>query len=288
VSNRLLVLLQGGLGNQLMQWVLGQTLATVQGLDLQLSPLLLTSRMRAWRGVTPRSFSSLLPTDSGPAPMAWDRHLPIRCAARSPWHPSELLTDQDLLPNKVGDPGKFWFRRRRWLLTHATSPLLWHAQCAAAWQQIASTLQLQPTPSLFVHVRRSDYLNRRSGFFPLPAAYFRLAIDEALRSHPWLDQNIWICSDDLDWCANNLNDPRWRLHFTQGTPEKDLASMASAEVLITSNSSLSAVAAHLGQLQGAMSLVIAPDRWLRSTERPSLGDLRKPGWEVIPVVASCG
>jgi hypothetical protein len=288
MSNRLLILLQGGLGNQLMQWVLGQTLATVQGLDLQLSPLLFTSRMRAWRGVTPRSLSSLLPTDGGPAPMVWDRHLPIRCAARSPWHPSELLTDQDLLPDKVGDPGMFWFRRRRWLLTHATSPLLWHEKCATAWQQISLKLKLKAPPALCVHVRRSDYLNPGSGFFPLPATYYRLAIEEALRSHPWLCQNIWICSDDLAWCTSNLNDPRWRLHFTNAAPEQDLVSMASAEVLITSNSSFSAVAAHLGQLRGATSRVIAPDRWLRCPERPALGDLRKPGWDVIPVVASSG
>jgi hypothetical protein len=56
--------------------------------------------------------------------------------------------------------------------------------------------------------------------------------------------------------------------------------MAQVKTLITGNSSLSAVAAHLAQLRDPLTRVITPERWLLKDDG-RLGDLRKPGWQVV-------
>lgn len=79
----LVLLLQGGLGNQLFQVVLARTLAERYGRRLVVDPVLLRSRLRRWRGLTPRSLSPLL-RQLLPDPRAtpWHHYARERLAAR--------------------------------------------------------------------------------------------------------------------------------------------------------------------------------------------------------------
>ena len=117
----------------------------------------------------------------------------------------------------------------------------------------------------------------------LPLGYYRRGIQRIFEEMPHLKRRIVLFSDDPDWGKAHLNDSSWELEITKGTPEEDLAAMAAMRALVISNSSLSAIAAHLGESFGGLQLVICPDQWLSDPERKDLGDLRKPSWISLPI-----
>ena len=96
----------------------------------------------------------------------------------------------------------------------------------------------------------------------LPLGYYRRGIQRIFEEMPQLERRIVLFSDEPDWGQAHLNDPSWELEIASGTPEKDLAAMAAMRALVISNSSLSAIAAHLGESFRALQLVICPDQWL--------------------------
>ena len=117
----------------------------------------------------------------------------------------------------------------------------------------------------------------------LPLDYFQRAIALIFEQRPHLERRVQLFSDDPEWGQAHLTSPDWHLEISTGTPEEDLASMAAMQALVISNSSLSAVAAHLGECFGRLDLVICPDQWLSDPSRKALGDLRKPGWITLPI-----
>jgi hypothetical protein len=292
-ADPLLLLLQGGLGNQLFQVVLARTLAARHGRELLVDPVLLRSRLRRLRGVTPRSLSPLL---AGRLPLVatpWHHRAAGRLAAR--WGGSAaawVLTDTALeraveaeaLPEGLG--------AIRLLRTHATHPALFGPAFQPAWEELAAALEplrSGPPPALALHVRRGDYLQPRSGFFPLEPGYYRRAL-EFIEESPALAARaglggaspplLHLFTDDPAWCRTYLGDAGWDLRIEAGSPEQDLARLASARVLITSNSSFSAVAAHLARLRDPAAVVLCPDRWLLE-EDGRLGNLRSPDWQAV-------
>ena len=117
----------------------------------------------------------------------------------------------------------------------------------------------------------------------LPLDYYRRAIQRVFGQMPQLERRILLFSDDPDWGLAHLRHPSWQLEIASGTPEEDLAAMAAMRALVISNSSLSAIAAHLGESFGALQLVICPDQWLSDPSRKALGDLRKPSWVTLTI-----
>ena len=117
----------------------------------------------------------------------------------------------------------------------------------------------------------------------LPLSYYRRAIHRVIEQMPQLERRVVLFSDDPDWGKAHLKDSSWELEIASGTPEEDLAVMAAMQALVISNSSLSAIAAHLGESFGALQLVICPDQWLSDPSRKALGDLRKPSWLSLPI-----
>ncbi|MEB3335629.1 MAG: hypothetical protein VKP70_11670 [Cyanobacteriota bacterium] len=293
----LLLLPQGGLGNQLFQVVLARTLAERFGRPLEVDPVLLRSRLRRLRGVTPRSLSPLLSQllpEARPTP--WHRRAGARLAARRPgpdggW----LLNDAALARAAAGGNLLDGLGAIRLLRTHATHPALYTPPFTAAWRTIATALDplvgAEP-PTLALHARRGDYLHPRSGFFPLEASYYLRALG-MLQEHPAIAARaglavggpppvLHVFSDDPAWCRAQLNGAGWELRLEENRPETDLARLAAAHILILSNSSFSAVAAHLARLRDPTSLVLCPNRWLLE-EDGRLGDLRGPDWLTVEV-----
>jgi hypothetical protein len=287
-QGRLILLLQGGLGNQLLQLALAETLAAVFDRELVGSTVLLDSRSRRLRGLTARSISPVLRARLHCVPSPWTHHLPARLLARlaDPVR-SGVLTDRTLLAAVRHPPLLDRLARVRVIHSHATHLALFGPEFSAAWrgiQQAVLSHRRGQAPKLALHVRRTDYLLTRSGFHVLGEPYYRAALECALASGGHAGAGapllVNVFSDDPTWCSAHLQDPRWRLEFSGGTPEQDLAAMAQAETLITGNSSLSAVAAHLAQLRDPLTRVITPERWLLK-DGGRLGDLRKPGWQVV-------
>jgi hypothetical protein len=288
-SEPLLLLPQGGLGNQLFQVVLARTLAERFGRRLVVDPVLLRSRLRRLRGVTPRDLSPLvrqLLPEARDTP--WHRQAASRLAARWPGPGRNgLLTDAGLARAAAGGDLVEQLGGIRLLRTHATHPALYGEAFAPAWRAIARALQplvgTEP-PTVALHARRGDYLHPRSGFFPLQPGYYQRAL-ALLAGAPGLERPggppvLEVFSDDPAWCRTHLALPGWELRVASGSPETDLARLAAARALILSNSSFSAVAAHLARLRDPSTRVIAPDRWLL-VEDGRLGDLRGPDWLTV-------
>ena len=277
-STPLQLLIQGGLGNQLLQWVLARTLAARQKRELRIDSTLMRSCSRAKRGLSQRQISPLL----GSANKAWHHWFLTR--ARRRLHPLNrpTLTDAQLLALESSEELLALTPDR--LITHGTTPLLFESPFKEAWQEVHRRLpQVQTQAGLGLHLRRGDYLNPSSGFMALPLSYYRPAIQRVFEQTPQLERRILLFSDDPDWGQAHLSDYSWELEIANGTPEEDLAAMAAMQALVISNSSLSAIAAHLGESFGALQLVICPNQWLSDRNRKALGDLRKPSWISLPI-----
>ena len=153
------------------------------------------------------------------------------------------------------------------------------------WKQVCKEIEavLDVRTDIGVHVRRGDYTDKNSGFFALEKDYYIEAINIALSALKQQKPRITIFSDDTSWCMQNLSSPEWEILISKESPEKDLYAMSKMKALVISNSSLSAVAAHLGESFEDLQLVICPDRWLSEPNNTVVGDLRKPNWISLPI-----
>ena len=277
-STPLQLLIQGGLGNQLLQWVLASTLAAQQERALRIDSTLMRSWSRSRRGLSQRQITPLL----GPADKIWHHWLLARALRRLRPLDRATLTDAQLLA--LGSSEELLALTPDRLITHGTTPLLFEAPFEEAWLDIYRRLpQVRAQAGLGLHLRRGDYLSPASGFMALPLGYYRRGIQRIFEQMPHLERRIVLFSDDPEWGQVHLQDSSWELGIADGTPEEDLAAMAAMQALVVSNSSLSAIAAHLGESFGEMKLVICPDQWLSDPSRKALGDLRKPSWISLPI-----
>ena len=103
-----------------------------------------------------------------------------------------------------------------------------------------------------LHVRRGDYLKFTNVFYCLDAEYYQ----KALRH---IDSDIiYVLSDDIEWCKNNLNDDR--LFYPKGQSDwEDLLLMAVCDHNIIANSTFSWWGSYLNE--NPDKIVIAPKKW---------------------------
>jgi len=127
-------------------------------------------------------------------------------------------------------------------------------------------------------VRRGDYVsseatNRFHGAMPI--AYYRDAVRAVTERAGSVE--IFVFSDDIDWCKRELEIPGQQLHFvdhnTRGS--EDMRLMSSCRHHILANSSFSWLGAWLNPDLG--KVVVAPSRWFHD---PSIdtSDLLPGGW----------
>jgi len=282
-SRALTLLLQGGLGNQLLQLALARTLAAHHQCRLRVDATLLNSLSRQKRGLTKRSLEPWLAAQIVIRPTEWHHWLMARLRRRLNPLNRQILTDQQLFQ---ANSAKELLQAPcpKMVISHGTSPLLFSKPFEATWAEIYEQLpDTQPMAAVGIHLRRGDYLNPASGFIPLSPKYYKQALKLLFRRQPRLERRVQLFSDEPAWGIRHLSSPDWQLELQEGSPEHDLAAMSRMRALIISNSSLSAIAAHLGESFGILQLVICPDQWLLDPNRPLLGDLRKPLWISVPI-----
>ena len=129
-STPLQLLIQGGLGNQLLQWVLASTLAAQQERDLRIDSTLMRSWSRSRRGLSQRQISPLF----GPADKSWHHWLLARARRRLRPLDQSTLTDDQLLA--AGSSEEVLALIPNQLITHGTTPLLFAAPFEEAWQEV--------------------------------------------------------------------------------------------------------------------------------------------------------
>ena len=277
----LTLFVKGGLGNQVMQWVYAEGLARKNGLPLLVCSRLLKSRSRAARGLTARNLSRIVRSLSNPIQSNIFYYLFCRLVNRLPLFKNLIAGNTQIMnPNRI-----FNIPRTRCILTDGTSPLVFSSEFTPEWEKVHKEvgMRLAINTDIGVHVRRGDYANESSGFFALERDYYLRAINLALGLLKQENPKITVFSDDPSWCKRNLSSPAWNTLISQASPEEDLYAMSKTKALVISNSSFSAVAAHLGETFEDLQVVICPDQWFAKSNHTSLGDLRKSSWINLPI-----
>jgi len=155
---------------------------------------------------------------------------------------------------------------------------------SATTQAWIETIASMPN-SVFVHVRRGDYVSERraaQAHGVCPPEYYARALP-VLRQRLG-DPPLYLFSDDLDWARRHLPLQGWSVTAVDATgwERPELVDLAEFELMrrcrhgVMANSSFSWWAAFL--LQSAHSLVIAPERWF-SWGAPS--ELYAPNWLLL-------
>lgn len=148
-------------------------------------------------------------------------------------------------------------------------------------------IQLNSNSAVAIHVRRGDYVSNPKdaatmGFVGLE--YYRRAVEVACHSMD-TQPRFFVFSDDLDWCRANFGSLPGPVTYVEqktsgGTPvhQLDFQLLSQARRFILSNSTFAWWAAWLAEAQDKQ--VIAPKAWFRDTSIDS-SDLCPPEWTLV-------
>jgi len=146
-----------------------------------------------------------------------------------------------------------------------------------------SLILLQEARSVFVTIRRTDYVNN-AFHGVLPMSYYREAAD--LIASKVLDPWFFVFSDDPEWCAANFNLPyKWVLagNFDRtvkphlGREDAELWLMRRCRHAIMANSSYSWWGTWLGRADEG-GIVVAPKQWFGLNANEYSGDICPERW----------
>jgi hypothetical protein len=132
--------------------------------------------------------------------------------------------------------------------------------------------QLNNKPIVSLHVRRCDYLQLLDKYFILDNDYYYNAVNQYFSD----DYNIFICSDDIDWCKGNLKFKN--MYFSTEDTYTDLCIMSLCNHNIIANSSFSWWGAYLNKHKDKN--VICPSQWFKMPEF-NTKDLFPNGWIIL-------
>jgi hypothetical protein len=138
-------------------------------------------------------------------------------------------------------------------------------------QVTQSLLKYNISPnSLGISVRRGDYLMLQHNHCVLDTSYYQEAINTYFTNNT--DQ-IYIFSDDLDWCKQIFGND---VIYVQDDIGTQLFLMSKMKHLIMSNSTFSWWGAYLNQNNG---IIISPDPWFGPNYKDkNTKDLYYPSW----------
>jgi hypothetical protein len=151
----------------------------------------------------------------------------------------------------------------------------------ARWRSCAEEISRWANP-IAVHIRRADYLQKSSGFQPLPIQYYNQAI--ALMLNAIVDPVFFFFTDDVEWLRNEFMPTRDTLNsivVSDGRLKdyEELLLMARCKHHIIANSSFSWWGAWLGV--HPEQRVVAPRSWNGVDETIPLVDLIPPSWTLL-------
>ena len=286
-SSRVIVRLEGGLGNQLFQYATGRTIALVTGRDLLLdTSAYREDRLRSYQ--LDRFAIAARPLRRGDVPYLKLRRsrlgaiLPRRSRveivreafpARVPVWP-EAPVDDAGTPYLIG----YWQSERYFAPIADTIRREVRVNAAPEGRNARLLDEIAASDAVAIHVRRGDYVSN-------PAAtayhglcgldYYRAAIRRLAGSVP--RPHCFVFSDDLDWVRANLDTghPTTFVGHNTDTPWEDLRLMAACRHFIVANSSFSWWGAWLGEWPGKQ--VIAPARWFQA-DHGGEGEIVPAGW----------
>lgn len=248
----MIVTLQGGLGNQMFQYAFGVSVAKARN-----NEELFFTRYRVDEDLK-RSYSlgpfmcdlKFVPKETIPNftedvfrfdPMVYSR--PIGSSFSGHWQ-TERYFNTDLVRQGLA------FRN---LMSTRT-------------MEVAEQILSAGANSVFLHVRRGDYLWKENVIFhgSPTSNYYNAAINHI--SERTINTKFFVFSDEPDWCRTEF--PNFTVidhnkpgdHIAPGQEHEDLYLMSLCRHAVIANSSFSWWGAWLGDTQQDR-IVIAPDRW---------------------------
>lgn len=141
----------------------------------------------------------------------------------------------------------------------------------------ACLAMIKSRPSVFLHVRRGDYLDVVNSVLigVCSAAYYTAAL-ALIRAKHGDDLQVFIFSNDFDWVKeNNIGgEDAIMVDWNRSAPQNDLMLMRACQHAIIANSSFSWWGAWLGEWPG--QTVIAPRVWFKAV--PEYRDIVPERW----------
>lgn len=252
----MIVRLTGGLGNQLFQYAFGQSVAAARpGVEAKYH----WCRSTWDYALQPFDFDVPQATPTGDESIYdengfnYDRHVfctPQKTYFRGYWQ-TEKYFNEPVIRNRVHVKFSWPF-----------------STTAKKWEN-----QIWSHNSVFVHVRRGDYLNPGTRDFHgiLDRNYYDRAI--AYIHERVAVPNFFLFSDDPNWCREN-----WPEHKVVSTDEleahEEMWLMSQCRHAVIANSSFSWWGAWLGDLTPDR-IVVAPQNWFRDRDS---GDIVPERW----------
>lgn len=136
------------------------------------------------------------------------------------------------------------------------------------------------TSSVSVHVRRGDYVSNKNAakFHGLTGVdYYKAAVGKI--SKQVKNPNLYVFSDDSDWCKKNLKFTQSTTYISHNTDgAEDMRLMRECRHNIIANSSFSWWGAWLNT--NSDKIVIGPKQWFMSTEK-NTKDVLPKSWQKI-------
>ena len=119
---------------------------------------------------------------------------------------------------------------------------------------------------VFVHIRRSDYVNwpTPEASALLPAAWYAECMDR-MRSQ-YANPQFVLCSDDVPFAREHFAD-RADVFISEGTEAEDFVLMCRCDAGILSASAYSWWAAYFGRLHNEDAKFLAPEFWAGHASR---------------------
>jgi hypothetical protein len=280
---KIVVAMEGGLGNQMFQYAAGRALALRTGthLGLDLRPLLRHGQRAYGLADFQLNQGLELITDGRPEHVGGLRRLFRRLTSgEQTFRESGFAYDERIRSAVAPLRLEGYFQSERYFSDAADTlraDFTPHPELLAAIDTLAERL-LPPGPRLSLHVRRGDYAN------PATMAVHGLMApeyyDRALSAVTELVGQVTVCvfTDEPAWVRANLRLPAETRFISEQTRTalQDLVLMSRCNHHITANSSFSWWGAWLNPQPD--KVVITPEHWFQPAAGLDARDLRPAGW----------
>jgi hypothetical protein len=277
------VKLMGGLGNQMFQYSLGRSLSlknsTKLGLDLSFYNNQAETDTQRHFELNYFNIKGLLILK----PMLDNKPL-IPLFSKSIYFPHHYLENKFSFSNEVfsqpdGTLFQGYWQTEKYFLdigTQLMEDFSLKNSLSADDKRIEDEINRQVSVSL--HVRRGDYVNNESAnkFHGLmDIDYYKAALD--IMNTKIEAYKLFIFSDDIEWCKNNLNNLHSNIYFIDGKRDGaiDMHLMKTCKHNIIANSSFSWWGAWLNGNDN--KVVIAPKLWFND-KKADTTDLIPKKW----------